>query len=192
MTETATEPIPVPKEPPRRGFVTGFLAVVCGGIAGLVPAGAGVTFFLDPLRKRKSSGEGDASGFIKVAALSAVPADGLPVKFPVIADRQDAWNLFPKEPIGAVYLRKTDKGEVIAFNVICPHLGCAVDYSNSSKSFKCPCHDSSFTLDGAPSNSIPPRGMDTLEVDPARLKQGEVWVKFENFRTGEAHKVPKV
>ena len=110
----------------------------------------------------------------------------------VIADRQDAWNLFPKEPIGAVYLRKTDKGEVIAFNVICPHLGCAVDYSNSSKSFKCPCHDSSFTLDGAPSNSIPPRGMDTLEVDPARLKQGEVWVKFENFRTGEAHKVPKV
>lgn len=192
MAEATAEPTPVPIEPPRRGFVTGFLTVVFGGIAGLVPVGAGVTFFLDPLRKRKSAGGGDPSGFIKVATSSAVPADGMPVKFAVIADRQDAWNLFPKEPVGAVYLRKNKKGEIVAFNVICPHLGCAVDYSSTNKCFKCPCHDSSFTLDGAPSNAIPPRGMDTLEIDPKHLKQGEVWVKFQNFRTGEAHKIPKV
>jgi len=34
--------------------------------------------------------------------------------------------------------------------------------------------------------------MDRLEVDADKLKTGEVWVKYVDFKTGEEHPVPKV
>ena len=38
-------------------------------------------------------------------------------------------NRYPKQPIGSVYLQMAGEGEEIrAFNVTCPHLGCAVEY----------------------------------------------------------------
>ncbi|MDB5338209.1 MAG: hypothetical protein JWN70_3828, partial [Planctomycetaceae bacterium] len=37
----------------------------------------------------------------------------------------------------------------------------------------------------------PPRDLDTLEVEKEKLKIGEVWVKYQDFRTGEEHKVVK-
>ena len=42
----------------------------------------------------------------------------------------------------------------------------AVNLTADKKMFRCPCHDSEFTLAGKPENAIPPRGMDTLEVEP--------------------------
>jgi hypothetical protein len=87
--------------PARRGFLTRTLALVCGGLATLVPVGAGVWTFLDPLRRGGGAGGGR---FIPVADLSAIPADGLPRRFAVIADRKDAWTGYEAEPIGAVWL----------------------------------------------------------------------------------------
>ena len=111
--------------------------------------------------------------------------------FRVIADRTDAWNLFPKEPIGAVHVRKTETGQFVAFNVLCPHLGCPVDFRPSQGDFYCPCHNSNFSLDGEAKNAIPPRGLDTLDVHPGKLAEGEIWVKFQNFKTGEHTKIPR-
>lgn len=201
MSETphSTASPPPANEPPRRNFLVEAAAVISGGIVALAPLVSGALFFLDPLkwgwdrsRNRKRGGENSgASGFIKVGRLDAVPVDGAPVKFTVIADRFDAWNTFLKQPIGAVYVRRDGKGGVAAFSVICPHLGCSVDYEAGPKRFHCPCHDSNFTLEGTRQNQTPPRDLDSLEVDPERLKQGEVWVKYQNFRTGETHKVVK-
>ena len=173
---------------PRRNFAVEAAAVVIGAVVVLVPFVTGLFFFFDPLRKRGGSGGGE--GFIKLAMLEALPEDGQPVNVQVRADRVDAWSNSPNEPVGAVFLRRTAQG-VVAFNVTCPHLGCSVDYKPAEKSFACPCHDSNFSVDGERTNKIPPRGLDALEVDPEKLKSGEVWVKFQNFRTGEAHKIPK-
>jgi menaquinol-cytochrome c reductase iron-sulfur subunit len=185
-------------EIPRRGFLYKAAAVIVGGITAIVPALAGCLFFLDPLglqldprRKKKTSLGGGGKGFIRVTTLDSLPASGQPVRFTLIADRTDAWNTFANEPIGAVYLRKTDKGEVVAFNVACPHLGCSVDYKAAGNYFHCPCHDSSFDIDGEKKNSIPPRALDSLEIDAEKLKAGEVWVKFQNFRAGVEEKIAK-
>ena len=193
-----TEPVPLSSlpngEPTRRGFLYKAFTAVVGAVVGLFPFAAGVLFFLDPLRKRAAAagGGGGKEGFIKVGALDSVPNDGTPARFPVIVPRrQDAWTTYLNVAIGAVYVRRNDQGNVVAFNVTCPHLGCAVDYLPGKKQYLCPCHDSAFALDGARTNQTPPRDLDSLEVDADMLKDGEVWVKYLDFRTGEEHKVVK-
>jgi menaquinol-cytochrome c reductase iron-sulfur subunit len=169
---------------PRRGFLAKAAAILCGGIATLVPVGAGVWAFLAPLGRR-----GSASTFLPVADLAAVPDDGLPRQYPVITDRIDAWTGYAAEPVGAVYLRR-ERGsrDVEALSATCPHAGCFVEIEADGRCFRCPCHNSTFTLDGgivAPSPS--PRGMDTLECRVG--KNAAVEVKWERFRAGIAAKV---
>lgn len=175
--------------PERRGFLKKALAVVIGGFISLVPAAAGLAVFLDPVRSRKS-GEGSSEGYLKVLQLDSLQV-GVPRRVQVISDRVDAWNFFPNEPIGAVYLTRQADGNVTALNVVCPHAGCSVDFSPDRALYQCPCHKSSFNVDGSIANkdSPAPRGLDTLEVDAAKLKSGEVWIKFENFHTGVAEKI---
>ena len=171
--------------PPRRDFLKKFLAVAIGAIAGLLPAAAGLVVFLDPLRRKSAAGSA-----VRVASLEALPADGQPVKFPVLATRVDAWNKFREVPIGAVYLRRTDKGRVEAFNVVCPHAGCFVDFLPERGRYLCPCHNSTFTIAGKIDDPSSPaaRGLDSLDVEIRNEK--EVWVKFQNFEAGSAQKVP--
>lgn len=188
-----------PANPPRRSILAGTAAIVIGAIVSLFPLGAGALLFLDPILKRKAKGHGAAGGESashparRVATVESLPADGTPVQVPVIADLTDAWNRETNQPIGAVYLRKTDDGKVECFNAICPHAGCFVAYSADRKVFQCPCHTSSFQLDGTrimPSPS--PRDMDSLVVDQDKLlKDGEVWVQFVNYYPGHEEREAK-
>jgi Rieske Fe-S protein len=179
-------------EPPRRGFFRKFLAMAVGGIVVAVPAAAGLAVFFDPVRK--SLKKGGAAGFVPVAPLEAVPADGRPAKFQVIADRADAWNRYKNVPLGAVYVKRTSPGSgadagVRAWNVVCPHAGCFVDVAADGRSFRCPCHNSGFSETGAQlPGCASPRPMDELKVDEAALKQGMVKVQFQNFVAGTAEK----
>jgi menaquinol-cytochrome c reductase iron-sulfur subunit len=179
-------------EPPRRDFLKKLLAMVAGGVAITVPAVAGLLVFLDPVR-RKSKG---AASFVPVTPLDALPADGTPQRFQVIADRVDAWTKYRNVPLGAVYLKRiaaadSAAGQVIAFNALCPHAGCFVDVAADRKSFHCPCHNSGFNPDGSlRPGAVSPRPMDQLEVDPEGLKQGMVRVKFQNFVAGTHDKIP--
>jgi Rieske Fe-S protein len=174
-----------PKDPARRDFLKRAASIGIGTAIVLVPAGAGVAVLLDPLRRKASSGEK-----IFVTSLDSLPADGLPQKFAILASRVDAWNKLPNAPIGAVYLRRTGEKSVEALNVVCPHAGCFVDFRQDKKDFFCPCHNSSFSLDGkiADRKSPAPRGLDTLEVEVRNGK--EVWVSFRNFQTGHSEKIP--
>ena len=125
-----------------------------------------------------------------ITSLDALPADGTPQKFAIMADRVDAWTKFPNAPVGAIYLRRTGEKTVEAINVVCPHAGCFVDFRFSNKDFYCPCHNSAFGLDGKITDprSPSPRGLDTLETEIRNEK--EVWVLFQNFQTGNAQKIP--
>ncbi len=182
-----------PLDENRRSFLGSAAAVLLAGIAMLVPAAVGVVAFLNPLWRKKGDGDG---AFRKIAPLSALPEDGAPVKFSIIATRVDAWNRFPNEPVAAIFVRRVADGkevQVEAFQVTCPHTGCPIGYqaaSEGSKSkFFCACHSASFDLDGRRTDaaSPSPRDMDALE---AQIRNGsEVWVKIEKFRSGTSEKV---
>jgi len=186
-------------EPPRRGFLTRFLAGAIGLVVGVVPVLTGAAFFLDPLLRRRKGAdvEGtaadgarvvkDADGFIRLdVTLDALPEDGTPQRVTVFDDLINVWNMTPNQPVGSVWLRKI-AGQVLAFNTICPHLGCAVEHRSAEGDFYCPCHTSAFNLDGERNNEIPPRAMDALEV---KLLDGRVWLKYQEFRGATSEKVP--
>jgi len=170
----------------RRGFLTAVAAIAAGGLAMLAPAAAGLWVLLDPLRR-----SGAKAAFLPVTELVAIPADGVPRQFSVISDRVDAWTGFAAEPVGAVYLRREPGSDAVqALSATCPHAGCFVEMEADGRCFRCPCHNSSFTLDGgivAPSPS--PRPMDELECRVG--SGGRVEVKWENFYTGIAEKVAR-
>lgn len=185
----------------RRGFIE-ILSVVVGGILGLAPFLLGLFAFLDPLfgkhKKPLSRETGESSGkegFTQVAALNALTPGSPPQRFPVISDLQDAWNFVPDEPVGAVYIERTGETQVRVFNATCPHAGCSV--SCDGEMFRCPCHNSSFNLDGTKRTSESgrenpsPRDLDKLDVDLDQLTKGEIWVKFQNFYTGREDAKPK-
>jgi Rieske Fe-S protein len=180
----------------RRAVLSKFLAAVIGGVVVAVPALAGLAVFFDPVRRQLQGGGGADDGddrFITVATLDAVPADGLPRKFQVIADRVDAWTKHPASPVGAVYLKreKDAPDKVVAFNVVCPHAGCFVEPA-AGGAFKCPCHNSLFNGDGSivHGHCVSPRGLDEQEVDPAALKSGLVRIKFQNYLPGTPERKP--
>jgi menaquinol-cytochrome c reductase iron-sulfur subunit len=172
-------------EPDRRNFLTKAAAVVIGGIVAAIAPIAGLFVAFDPLRRKS-----EASGLVLVTSLNALPDDGTPRKFSVIATKVDAWNRTPNVPIGAVYLQRFKDGKVRALNVVCPHAGCFVDFRSAQNHYHCPCHNSSFALDGKvlDPKSPSPRALDDLEVE---IRNGtEIWVKFQNFRAGVHEKIP--
>ncbi len=184
---------------PRRGFIASAFAIVIGGVVGLVPVITGTLFFLDPLLRKKAKADEDKGneGYLKAhVTLDQLKKSPVPIQVPMISSRVDKWNLYPDQPIGSVYLRMAEDGKtVLAFNVTCPHLGCAVEYrdpADHAAEFFCPCHNSAFALDGSKTNSIPPRDLDSLDVKLVKNDKGidEVWVKYQEFRATLAKKVP--
>ena len=168
----------------RRGFLAGAGAIAAAGLAFLAPVWSGLRVVFDPLRRTASD-----PALVPVTRLAAVPADGVPRKFRVVTDRVDAWNTQRNMPVGAVYLRRTEDS-LQALNVICPHAGCFVNVAADHSRFVCPCHKSSFDLEGAVDDpaSPSPRDMDELEVE---VREGdEIWVRFQNFLPGRSDKTP--
>jgi menaquinol-cytochrome c reductase iron-sulfur subunit len=172
----------------RRGFFKQALAIIIGGVAGIVPVIVGLRTFLDPL-KHKGGVASSGVPLIQVTTLDALPNDGVPRKFPVLANKTDAWNKYVNVPIGAVYLRRTADDKVEALNVVCPHAGCFVDFVPEKGNFLCPCHNSLFTMEGklADTKSPSPRALDSLKVE---VKDGAVLVAFQNFEAGKRDRVP--
>lgn len=177
----------------RRSFIAAIAAIVTGAVAVLTPLAAGVATFLSPLFRNQKSPT------VRIALLSQVPDDGMPRYFPVVTDRVDAWNRYPHQRVGAVYLvRQPGEAMPTAFSAKCPHAGCFIGYTAGDDEFKCPCHTSSFNLDGSRVNGdeeVAPRGMDHLPVEVREIDLGdtelaaEVWVEFINFQTGHKEQI---
>ena len=160
----------------RRELFKTLASCLVGASLFLVPIGAGIVFLLDPLRRGALR-----RGFRRVTSIDSLPF-GIPRSFTVTGTRTDAWETTPDVPIGAVYLIRRLE-EIQAFQVTCPHAGCFVDYDPDNQQFLCPCHESSFNLDGSIKNpqSPAPRGLDRLEV---KVEGTEVLVRYQEFRKG--------
>ncbi len=175
------------KEPnaERRKFIV-TTTIGASAACALFPFASGIPSVLDPATKASSTAE---VPWTKVAKLASLPEDGTPTKFEVVLEEvKDAWTTYRNIPAGAVYLARNGD-DVTAFNLKCPHLGCAIDYRKNSNDYFCPCHNSSFGLDGSVTtdNSPSPRGMDTMDT---KVEDGFVWIRFQQFRPNIPEKVP--
>ena len=185
----------------RRGFLgsaAALTAVALGGLLGVGPVAIGLyAIVMDPLRKKTSPRkaaagvEGAKEGFYFVAQIGELDSH-VPRRFTIVADKIDAWNFMQNQPIGSVYMRMQGD-QVECFHTTCPHAGCAVSYELASQAYLCPCHNSSFNVDGTKledgdSSNPSPRGLDALEVD---VQGTRVFVKYEDYFTGRHAKVAK-
>src|ERR1700750_2279667 len=181
--------------PQRRSFFVRLVAIICGGIVALFPFAAGLGVVIDPWRRKSKSPAGDDGGkLVPICPLAALPADGVPRAFPVVADIRDGWTRAAKQRIGMIFMSRTDadgKSNVVAFNAECPHLGCFVDFNPADQHFECPCHKSAFSKDGEKLYGLSRRGLDALSV---KLQndggQQEILVACHKFQKGIAERTP--
>jgi len=180
----------------RRTFLTALVGGAIGAASGLVAlcgtAGSGLITSLWPIWRKSTSTSGV---LMPITSLANLPADSVPKRFPVIADRTNAWVRAKDQVVGGVFLRRTGESidTIEAFQVVCPHAGCTIGFDPSADDgrgkFFCPCHCASFGLDGKrlDERSPSPRDMDTLKV---KVEDGVIFVLFENFELNTSEKVP--
>jgi len=165
----------------RRGFLK-VIVGLAGAAVGVLVLVPGLGAVLDPLLRRRG-GSGD---FIPVGEATVLNAER-PVSLPVIGEKVDAWTRAPQVQLGTVWLQKGEGDEIIAMTAECPHLGCNISYEAENDHFVCPCHDSSFGLDGSVKEGPSPRPMDRIV---ARTNdEGLIEVEFKRFRTQNEDKV---
>ena len=92
-------------------------------------------------------------------------------------------------PRGQFYLACLADGSFLALSRICTHLGCSVPWDEEKNQFVCPCHGSTFSLNGEVLTAPAPRPLDTY---PVRIENGIVKVdistpqKRERFEQSQA------
>jgi nitrite reductase/ring-hydroxylating ferredoxin subunit len=181
---------------PRRRDLLRIGSVLLASLSALALAVPGAAFVLSPLIRKKEEGPSKSDpdappmtaaggdGFTPLA-LYADLAPNVPRSFPVVEARRDAWVKYPAEPVGLVWLVRQPEGAkepVLALSAECPHLACSISLAPDGAGFFCPCHTSSFALDGARQNAVPPRGMDRLEVAPFDPADPDAWVRVRHVR----------
>jgi menaquinol-cytochrome c reductase iron-sulfur subunit len=187
-----------PAEAERRSFLARMAAILIGGVVALFPFAAGLGVLFDPVRRRRARNAAatrDTAGFTRICLLEALPADGVPRQFAVVADARDAWMGITAQRIGSIYLSRNggenENEQVRAFTAACPHLGCSIEYSLANERFECPCHESAFARQGEKMFGPSLRGLDSLEIKLVGENGAkEVWVAFERFLAGIEERIP--
>jgi menaquinol-cytochrome c reductase iron-sulfur subunit len=147
----------------RRGFA---LSVIYG-LGSLMAAALGVPallyLFLPP-RAGKQTDWVDAGNLGRLDV-------GQPAEVTFRHNSVDGWKVTSVKE--TAWVVRTGENEVVAYSPWCTHLGCAYHWEERQKQFVCPCHNSSFGLDGKVLTGPAPRPLDRLAV---RIEGREIWV----------------
>ncbi len=65
---------------------------------------------------------------------------------------------------GKFYLSRLSDGGFLAMSLKCTHLGCSVGWNETENKFVCPCHASSFEINGNVISPPAPRALDLLSI----------------------------
>lgn len=150
----------------RRNFqllaVYGLTTIIGAALA--IPA---AVYLLFPPRIRKRSGWVEAGDLAKMSA-------GEPQEVVYRRRRTDGWKVTDEK--ASAWVLKTGDSAAVAFSPICTHLGCAVHWDKQNKNFLCPCHTSTFGVDGKVLSGPAPRALDRLEtkVEGTKLLLGQI------------------
>jgi menaquinol-cytochrome c reductase iron-sulfur subunit len=131
-----------------------FYAAATNLLGGLIATAAAVpaAFYL-LVKPRKPAGK----DWIEVADLSRLQV-GVPEEVVYNHERVDGWKKIDEKT--STWLVRTGPDSVTAYTPGCTHLGCAYHWDSTMKQFECPCHGSSFSIDGKVTAGPAPRPLD--------------------------------
>jgi len=175
-----------PDQQPNGGFSTPvgsrrtFFQWVTFAAAGLVGGGLAVPLLstlISPafMRRRRA--------WVDVGAVDELPP-GHPTQLDHVTTVRDGW--LEATSHKAVWAVKQAQGEVKVFSPICTHLGCGYRWDETEKKFLCPCHGSSYDVNGQVLGGPAPRPLDTL---PSKVEGGRLLVMYKDFKSGLAQSV---
>jgi menaquinol-cytochrome c reductase iron-sulfur subunit len=111
--------------------------------------------------------------WVPVAEVSELPLKA-PAEIVFRRRRKDGWKVISEKT--TAWVAKLSNGEIVALAPQCTHLGCAYHWDEQKQNFLCPCHASTFALDGRVLTGPAPRRLDRYEVrvDGNKLLLGAV------------------
>lgn len=152
--------------PNRRGFHTSIIYGLGAIITGALSIPAAIYLFATPKSRKNST-------WIEAGDVSQLKPE-TPEEFVFRRSRLDGWKASTEK--STAWVIKKAEGQIVAFTPQCTHLGCAYSYDARNKEFLCPCHTSTFGLDGKVLTGPAPRALDRYDVKVAgnKLLLGDV------------------
>lgn len=145
--------VPIFEKIDRRTF---YLSAIYGlwGLIGAVLATPALVYLLVPPKPRRQTDWAEAGDVSRLEP-------NVPVEMVFRRNRTDGWRLISEKSTAWV-VKLQDK--VVAFGPQCTHLGCAYHWDERNSEFLCPCHTSTFSIDGKVTAGPAPRPLDRYEV----------------------------
>ncbi len=147
----------------RRKFLTAGIGVISGTIiVGL--GGAAMVSIAAPAITNKQQGKWVSAG--NIAELPPGQFSQVNLTY----DAKDGWMDGKFKMLAYV---KVEGENISAFSATCSHLGCNVNYDESTGGFKCPCHTGMYDKNGKNVSGPPPHPLKKLE---AKIEDGKLMV----------------
>jgi menaquinol-cytochrome c reductase iron-sulfur subunit len=142
------------ESPHRRSFFARATQILGAAIGG----GLGIPALIYLIKGPNTLSPG---GFVDAADLTQLkPREPVEVSFQRI--RKDGWKLITEK--STAWVVKLSDSETVAYSPSCTHLGCAYHWESAKNEFVCPCHTTSFSVDGKVLGGPAPRPLDRYPV----------------------------
>jgi len=143
-----------------------FLVYATQGLGAIIAGALGIPAIAYLFAKPRAQN----AAWIDVAEIAKLPV-GEPAEVIFTRRRVDGWKVINETALAWVV--KEDDSKAFALAPACTHLGCAYHWERERKEFICPCHTSSFSIDGAVQSGPAPRALDRYE---SRIVDGKLQV----------------
>ncbi|MGH9672330.1 MAG: ubiquinol-cytochrome c reductase iron-sulfur subunit [Bryobacteraceae bacterium] len=152
--------------PSRRIFLVAWIYGLWAVISAALGLPAAVYLLFPPKVARKDD-------WVDAGDLAQFPMKA-PEEIVFRRNRKDGWRVI-SEKATAWIVRLSDK-EAVALAPQCTHLGCAYHWDDQKQYFLCPCHTSTFSMDGSVLSGPAPRALDRhiVRVESGKLRLGPV------------------
>jgi Rieske Fe-S protein len=147
----------------RRKFLTAGIGVISGTIIAGV-GGAAVVSIGAPAITNKQEGKWVPAGN---------PTELAPGQFNQVNVEYQAKDGWMDGKFKMLAYVKVEGDNVIAFSATCSHLGCNVNYDETTGGFKCPCHTGQYDKNGKNVSGPPPKPLKQLD---AKIEDGKLMI----------------
>lgn len=149
----------------RRGFYIAAINTL-GALIGAAVALPAAAYLL--IRPKNAAAH---AGWSEVGDLTQFKT-GKPEQVLYVRKWVDGWQKLTDK--ASVWLVKTGDDSVVAFNPACTHLACPYHWDGGADQFICPCHGSTFSIDGKVLSGPAPRPLDRYltKIEDGRILIG--------------------